>query len=105
VPGETHAINSTVGVNSGVTVLCRARDEAHRAAVRDHRRVRGRAALQSGLDNVPGLGRARRISLLAHFPGGAPAIAASNVEELEHVPGIGKALAKRIHMHFSSGFT
>jgi excinuclease ABC subunit C len=105
VPGETHAINSAIGVNSAVTVLCRARDEAHRAAVRDHRRVRGRAALQSGLDNVPGLGRARRMALLAHFPGGAPAIAASNVAELEQVPGIGKALAQRIHMHLSGGFT
>jgi excinuclease ABC subunit C len=103
VAGESEAVNEDIELGAGgVRVLCRARDEAHRAAVKEHVRKRGRAALTSGLDSVPGIGKARRAALLTHYPGGAAMVATANVEDLVNVPGISPALARRIVHHFKS---
>jgi len=83
-----------------VLLLMRLRDEAHRHAVRGHRALRGRDATASALAGVPGVGRAKRLALLAHFSGSAEAVAAATEAQLRAVAGVGPALAKSIHTHF-----
>jgi excinuclease ABC subunit C len=68
------------------------RDEAHRFAITYHRAKRSKALAVSELDGVPGLGPARRATLLRHF-GSVRRIAAATPEELALVPGIGPHLA------------
>jgi excinuclease ABC subunit C len=72
------------------------RDESHATAVHYHRKVRGKRALQSALEALPGVGTARRTALLRHF-GSARRVAEASLEELTSAPGIGPALASRIH--------
>lgn len=87
-------------MNDGVRLVCRIRDEAHRTAIGAHRKRRGRQALKSGLDSVPGLGLVKRESLLEYFRGSAEAISRAPESELQKAPGIGPALARRIVEHF-----
>ncbi len=72
------------------------RDEAHDTAVGFHRKQRSKSALQSQLEELPGVGKTRRVALVRHF-GSVAAIRAATVEALAEAPGIGPALAKRIH--------
>jgi excinuclease ABC subunit C len=71
------------------------RDQTHDTAVRYHRKVRRRRTLSSGLDGLPGVGPARRKSLLQHF-GSAAAVRTATVAELGAVPGFGPMLALRV---------
>jgi excinuclease ABC subunit C len=73
----------------------RVRDEAHRFAITRHRARRGRVALKSKLDIVPGLGPVRRRALIKQF-GGIDAIREASVAELTAVPGIPEAVALSI---------
>jgi len=73
----------------------RIRDEAHRFAITRHRSKRGKTALESKLDIVPGLGPARRRVLLREF-GSLDAIRNATVDELVATPGIPLSLAHRI---------
>ena len=107
VRGKTQAINYDHKegyhiMNDGVRLICRLRDEAHRTAVIAHRKRRGKQALRSGLDSVPGLGRVKRDALLEHFNGSSEAVARASPQALQEVNGIGSALAKRIYDHFHS---
>jgi excinuclease ABC subunit C len=87
--------------NSALLLLLRhARDEAHRHALGGNRRQRERAAVRTGLEEVPGIGAVRRKALLTRF-GSLDAIAAAPVEELAAVPGVGLALAARIRAAFT----
>jgi excinuclease ABC subunit C len=89
--------------SSALSLLLRhARDEAHRHALGGNRRQRERAAVRTGLEDVPGLGPVRRKALLEHF-GTLDAIAAAPETELAAVPGIGPALAGRIRNVFQIG--
>jgi len=76
-------------------VLQQVRDEAHRFAIGYHRHLRGRRALRSALDEIPGVGPRRRRDLLVQF-GSVAAIAQASVEELTAVRGISRGLAERI---------
>ncbi|HYB87038.1 MAG TPA: excinuclease ABC subunit UvrC [Streptosporangiaceae bacterium] len=78
--------------SEGLYLLQRVRDEAHRFAITYHRAKRSKALAVSQLDDVPGLGPARRATLLRHF-GSVRRIAAASPEELALVPGIGPHLA------------
>lgn len=89
-------------MNNGVRLVCRLRDEAHRTAVRAHRKRRGKQALQSGLGAVPGLGTVKRTALLEHFNSSAEAVAQASATDLQNVDGIGPALAHRIVEYFHS---
>ena len=80
-------------------LLQRVRDEAHRTAISFHRKRRGKRAVSSELDQIPGLGEVRRRAILAHFKSVAQVRSAS-VEELEAVSGIGRSIAETIHLHF-----
>jgi excinuclease ABC subunit C len=72
------------------------RDEAHRFAITAHRKQRSKRGLKSKLEDIPGIGRQRRITLLKQF-GGLQEVLQASAEELAKVPGINKALAERIY--------
>jgi excinuclease ABC subunit C len=79
----------------GLQLLQRIRDEAHRFAITYHRAKRSKALAVSQLDDVPGLGPARRATLLRRF-GSVRRIAAATPAELALVPGIGPHLADAV---------
>jgi excinuclease ABC subunit C len=74
-------------------VLQHLRDEAHRFAVTYHRDKRAKRALASPLDEIPGIGPARKKALLKSF-GSLARIQRASVEEIADVPGIGPELAR-----------
>ncbi|MGD2104365.1 MAG: excinuclease ABC subunit UvrC, partial [Anaerolineae bacterium] len=73
----------------------RVRDEAHRFAVRHHRRRRRRMGLASRLEDIPGVGPARRKALLKAF-GSVEAIRAASLEQLQAVPRLPRSVAEAI---------
>jgi len=77
----------------------RLRDEAHRHAIGAHRAKRAKAMTATPLDEVPGVGAARKRALLAHF-GSAKAVSRAAVPDLMAVDGISEALAQTIHDFF-----
>jgi excinuclease ABC subunit C len=79
--------------------LQRLRDEAHRFAIGAHRQKRGKAMTVSTLDEVPGVGPARKKALLQHF-GTARAVKGASIEDLAKAPGISQALAETVWAHF-----
>lgn len=93
-PGEEYPVILPRS-SEGLYLLQRVRDEAHRFAIAYHRQKRGKAATTSVLDDVPGLGPARRKTLLKHF-GSVRKLSAASVEEIAAVPGIGPRLATTI---------
>ena len=80
----------------------RVRDEAHRFAITGHRRRRARRYRESILETIPGLGPARRRSLLTHF-GGLQGVLRAGVTDLEKVSGVGSAMARSIYEHLHPG--
>jgi excinuclease ABC subunit C len=76
-------------------LLQRVRDEAHRFAITYHRKKRSTALTASELDAVPGLGPARRATLLRHF-GSVRRISGATVAEIAALPGLGPALATAV---------
>jgi len=76
-------------------LLQRVRDEAHRFAITFHRQKRSKSMTVSALDQVPGLGEARRKALVKHF-GSVKALRAATPQQLAEVPGIGPAIAASI---------
>lgn len=79
--------------------LQRLRDEAHRFAIGSHRSKRSKAMTASSLDDIPGVGPARKKALLMHF-GTAHAVKGASVEALAQTSGISKAIAEAIYSHF-----
>jgi excinuclease ABC subunit C len=77
-------------------ILIQLRDEAHRFAIRFHRSLRSRAALRSRLDDVPGIGEQRRLSLLQFF-GSMEAVEKATESELARAPGFGPSTARRLY--------
>jgi excinuclease ABC subunit C len=73
----------------------RVRDETHRFAITFHRQKRGKSALKSSLDELPGIGPTRKRALLKHF-GSPKKIREASIEELTAVDGISRALAEKI---------
>lgn len=82
--------------------LQRLRDEAHRFAIGAHRAKRSRALTVSTLDEVPGVGPARKKALLTHF-GSARAVKGAALEDLLKVPGVNRATAEAVWHHFHPG--
>jgi excinuclease ABC subunit C len=77
-------------------LLQRLRDEAHRFAIEHHRIRRDRSMKASILDELPGIGPARKRTLLRHF-GSPERFLAATREELESVPGLPGKVARRLH--------
>jgi excinuclease ABC subunit C len=94
IPGEEYPVILPRS-SEGLYLLQRVRDEAHRFAIAYHRAKRGKAATTSALDDVPGLGPARRKALLKQF-GSVRKLSAASIEEIAAVPGIGTRLAATV---------
>ena len=75
------------------------RDEAHRFAIGTHRAKRAKGVSATPLDDVPGVGAARKRALLAHF-GSAKAVGRANLSDLKAVEGVSDALAETIYGYF-----
>ena len=76
--------------------LQRLRDEAHRFAIGAHRAKRSKAMTASPLDEVPGIGPARKKALLMHF-GTARAVRDASLEDLARAPGVSAAVAQAVY--------
>ena len=77
----------------------RLRDEAHRWAIGTHRARRTKQAMANPLDEIAGIGAARKRALLAHF-GSAKGVARAGLPDLQAVEGISETMARTIHDHF-----
>ncbi len=94
-PGKARPIELSRD-SAALALLQRLRDEAHRFAIEHHRARRGRAMKTSVLDGLPGIGPARKRSLLRHF-GSPERLMEASREELEAVPGLPGKVARQIH--------
>ncbi len=90
-------------VNSPVLFyLQRLRDEVHRYAIGVHRDKRSRAITASPLDEIPGIGPARKRALLLHF-GTAGKVRAASLEDLQRAPGVSAAVAQTVYDFYHPG--
>jgi excinuclease ABC subunit C len=97
LPGGREAM---LPVNSPLLFfLQRLRDEAHRFAIGAHRAKRAKSFAANPLDDVPGIGPARKRALLMHF-GTARAVREAALEDLRKAPGVSAAMARTIYDHF-----
>ena len=101
VHGQSEPLNLPVD-NAGFHLIQEIRDEAHRFAIVGHRARRAKARSGSHLEDVAGVGPAKRRKLLAQF-GGLDGVRAATVEDLSRVGGVSTALAHAIHDHLHSG--
>ncbi len=77
----------------------RLRDEAHRFAISTHRAKRKKGLSKSLLDQIDGIGKQRKRSLLNHF-GSARSVESASLEDLKSVEGIEESMAKKIYNYF-----
>ncbi len=82
--------------------LQRLRDEVHRFAIGAHREKRSRAITASPLDEIPGIGPARKRALLLHF-GTASKVRAASLEDLQRAPGVSATVAQTVYDFYHPG--
>ena len=82
-------------------LLQRIRDEAHRFAISFHRARRKKIALQSALDEIPGVGQKRKAILLQHFKN-VKNIQTAGIEEIRALPGFNHKVAEAVQKALSS---
>jgi len=97
VPGRREAIVLSHS-SPELQLLARIRDEAHRVAITHHRSRRDRAMTSSLLDELPGVGPARKRALIAHF-GSPDAVLAASAEHLQAVPGLPAKVGRELYAH------
>jgi excinuclease ABC subunit C len=81
--------------SSTTHLVARVRDEAHRFAIEYHRKLREKKAVRSELDDVPGIGEARKKALLRHF-GSLAKVKEATADELAGVKGMTKKTAEEV---------
>ena len=79
----------------GLLLLQKIRDEAHRFAIQYHRKVRGKQAMHSTLDDIYGVGPKRKAMLLKHF-GSVESVRAADLEALAVLPGMNHRVAQAL---------
>ncbi len=98
LPGRKNPVLLRQG-SPALFMLERLRDEAHRFAITYHRKLRNKATLRSTLEEIPGVGPARRKALLKHF-GSLKKVKEANLEELKAMPGVPESMADAIYRFF-----
>jgi len=101
LPGQPEPLLVPRG-SEALFVLQHVRDEAHRFAIEYHRKTRERRAMASPLDEIPGVGPARKKTLLRRF-GSLARLARASREEIAATPGVGPALAAEIERRLHTG--
>ena len=91
IPIDTHS--------EGFKLITRIQDEAHRFAIEYHRSLRSKAQVKSVLDEIPGVGPARRKALMRHF-GSIGEVREASVEKLCEVPEIPEHIGRQIYEFF-----
>lgn len=91
IPIDTHS--------EGFKLITRIQDEAHRFAIEYHRSLRSKAQVKSVLDEIPGVGPARRKALMRHFKS-IEDIKNAEIEQLSEVPEIPEHIAGQIYDFF-----
>lgn len=99
LPGRSNPLNAD-REKRALFLLQQVRDEAHRFAITFQRSRRGKRALHSVLDDIPGVGPSRRKMLLNHFKG-ISSLKNATMAQLCELPGINEKLAKSIRNHLS----
>ena len=94
VPNDAHPVVLPRS-SEGLYLLQRVRDEAHRFAITYHRQKKTKTVRASALDDIPGLGEARRKALLRHF-GSVKRLRDASVEEIAGLPGFGPRTAEAV---------
>ncbi|HYT79978.1 MAG TPA: helix-hairpin-helix domain-containing protein, partial [Actinomycetota bacterium] len=97
IPGQPQPLTIPRGSES-LFLLQHIRDEAHRFAITYHRAKRAKRAIHSALDDIPGVGVARKRALLRHF-GSLSRLRAASPEEIAATPGVSSSLASTVHDH------
>ncbi|VVT20093.1 excinuclease ABC subunit UvrC [Erythrobacter sp. EC-HK427] len=93
----------TLPVNSPVLFyLQRLRDEVHRYVIGAHRAKRSKSITASPLDEIPGIGPARKRALLLHF-GTASKVRAAALDDLKRVPGVSESVAQTVYDFYHAG--
>ncbi len=87
--------------SAGTHLVARVRDEAHRFAITYHRKLREKRAIHSELDDIPGIGEARKKALLRHF-GSVEKIRQAFPEELAGVKGVGRSAGEKVFLFFQN---
>ena len=85
--------------SEGFKLITRIQDEAHRFAITYHRSLRSNAQVHSILDDIPGVGEARRKALMRHFAS-IEEIRAASVEEIEKIPSMNAKAAQSVYDFF-----
>ena len=97
-----HNIELPIDTHSeGFKLITRIQDEAHRFAIEYHRSLRSKAQVRSVLDDIPGVGPARRKALMRHFKS-LEEIRQATVEELMEIPEMNERTAQEIVAFFAS---
>ena len=91
IPIDTHS--------EGFKLITRIQDEAHRFAIEYHRSLRSKAQVKSVLDEIPGVGPARRKALMRHF-GSINEVREATLEQLCEVPEIPEHIGRQIYEFF-----
>ena len=85
--------------SEGFHLITRIQDETHRFAIEYHRSLRGKAQTHSILDDIPGVGGARRRTLMKHY-GSLEALKQAEVEELAKLPSMNRTAAQAVYDFF-----
>lgn len=85
--------------SEGFKLITRIQDEAHRFAIEYHRSLRSKTQVRSVLDEIPGIGPARRKALMRHFSS-IDEVKAADLETLQGVPQMNEAAAKAVYYFF-----
>ena len=99
----TDGREKTLPTNSPVLFYAqRLRDEVHRYVIGAHRAKRSKAITASPLDEIPGIGPARKRALLLHF-GTASKVRAAALEDLQRAPGVSAKVAQQVYDFYHAG--
>ena len=85
--------------SEGFRLITRIQDEAHRFAIEFHRKLRSQGQVHSILDDIPGIGPARRKALMKHFMS-LDAMKAATIEELKEIPSMNEKSANEVYNFF-----